>query len=243
MIAAGNWLFRLLRLLLKPVPHRIKQRIGLDLNFRRILEKNFPPGSTFRFVQVGGMDGVQFDGLYGFVQSRQASGLIFEPLPDLYEALKANYAHLPGVGLVNAAVHPSLREVTLYRVAPASLDRYPEWAAGIGSLLPEHHRRLNIDSGAIEEVTCPAMTLMEGLHQHNFSGPVHLLQIDVEGFDDEVLKMIDFWTLRPHIIKFEYVNLSPAAIRSSMRLLRQQGYFCFYDFPDAVGVLPATIRL
>jgi FkbM family methyltransferase len=243
MILFKNLLFLFGRLVLKPVPHRWKQRIGMDLQFKRLLKKNFPPQSRFSFVQVGGMDGIRFDDLYDFVKSRQANGIIFEPLPDLFEELKKNYAYNKEIVLIQSAVHPNEKQVMMYRVAPAHLEQLPEWAVGIASLDPEHHQRSGIDQRYIEPVAVQAQHLMDAIHKNFQSREIDLLQIDAEGFDAEVLKMVDFTKLKPRIIKFEFVNLSKNVIRASMRLLRKEGYFCFYEYPDAIAVRLSTILI
>ena len=49
----------------------------------------------------------------------------------------------------------------------------------------------------------------------------------MEGFDYEVLKMIDFTTIKPSIIKYEFVNLSHEDQYASKALLKQYGYYLF----------------
>ena len=49
------------------------------------------------FLQICGMDGKRFDPIYAFVKHYRWKGIILEPLPDLFEALAANYAGSEGV--------------------------------------------------------------------------------------------------------------------------------------------------
>jgi hypothetical protein len=71
------------------------------------------------FLQIGGMDGKRFDPIYAFVKHYQWKGLILEPLPDLFEALAANYVGSEGVTLVNAALTDSDGEHEMFRVRRA----------------------------------------------------------------------------------------------------------------------------
>ena len=64
-----------------------------------------------------------------------------------------------------------------------------------------------------------------------------LLQIDVEGFDFEVLKMIDFKQFSPAVIKYEHEGLSQSDQASARKLLENQGYEIQEIKTDTVGVL------
>jgi len=48
-------------------------------DFDRTFDSNFPKTQGFKFIQIGGNDGVSFDTLYPKVTAREASGLILEP--------------------------------------------------------------------------------------------------------------------------------------------------------------------
>lgn len=56
-----------------------------------------------------------------------------------------------------------------------------------------------------EEVPC--INLMDLIFKNNLEG-IDYLQIDAEGFDVQILKMIDFKAVSPKLIRFEYVNLT-----------------------------------
>lgn len=53
---------------------------------------------------------------------------------------------------------------------------------------------------------------------------LYVLQIDTEGYDAEIIRMIPFETLRPAVINFEILNLSKRDIESVYTLLMDQGY-------------------
>ena len=50
------------------------------------------------------------------------------------------------------------------------------------------------------------------------------LQIDTEGFDAEIIKMIDFGHVSLRMIKFEIKNLEKHEMDSTKRLLRNNNY-------------------
>ena len=189
--------------------------------FEWLLLRELATGRPFVFVQVGANDGVSFDSLYWFVTTHGATGLVVEPLADMYELLKYNYRSYPRIVPVRAAVHPSRATVTLHRVRPGSWDHLPPWATGIASVDPLWHRISQIPDEEIVTEEVPAVHLMTLLADYGITR-LSLLQIDTEGFDVEVVKMIDFGVIRPSIIKYEAVR--PGAQDDAERLLRLQGY-------------------
>jgi hypothetical protein len=69
------------------------------------------------------------------------------------------------------------------------------------------------------------------------------LQIDTEGFDYEILKMIDFSIIKPKLIKFESVNLSISDKQSANLLLVCNGYYLFDELGDTVAIDLKRIKL
>lgn len=175
----------------------------------------------FTFVQIGANDGISFDSLYSIVTRYKCRGLVVEPLADMFERLKYNYREYPLVTPVRAAVHPTLKRLVLHRPDPAKLAHLPAYAGGIASVDPKWHEKSGVPKEAIVEEEVSATTLMDLLAQHDLLR-LDLLQIDVEGFDAEVVKMIDFTRVRPGILKYESFDASADAALE--RMLRSQGY-------------------
>jgi FkbM family methyltransferase len=82
----------------------------------------------------------------------------------------------------------------------------------------------------IRRVTVGLRPLRSILEESHFlqktRGSVDLLSIDVEGFEEEVLKGMDFETVRPRVIVCEYFGRGPDAVNSSqvVDLLRPEGF-------------------
>jgi hypothetical protein len=68
------------------------------------------------FIQIGANDGKTHDPLYKFVTEFGWSGILLEPLPDIFERLKANYAGRPNLKLLNAALAPEDGSRVFYTV-------------------------------------------------------------------------------------------------------------------------------
>lgn len=182
-------------------------------------------GPPVKFVQIGAHDGVSFDTLFATVTRHRWPGLVVEPLPDVFARLCANYRAFPEVVPVNLAVHPTDSVATIYRVDPRRLSACPDWAAGIASFDPHHHTRSHIPAELIVPESVRCRPLMDLLTDHAMLD-ARLLQIDTEGFDAAVLRMIDFDRFRPDVIKFEHANLTAADLAATAALLAGRGYRC-----------------
>ncbi|MCX8086127.1 MAG: FkbM family methyltransferase [Rhodocyclaceae bacterium] len=176
-----------------------------------------------KFVQIGANDGRRFDNLYNIVTAQRLPGIVIEPLADVFEELVRNYRPYPEVVPVRYAIHPSAESVPIFRVAPDRLGKYPDWAAGIASLDPEHYRRSKIEPEDIIAEMVPAMPLMPLLDRYS-AIDANILQIDTEGFDADILAMIDFSRFHPALIKFEHRHLGEEKFSAAINLLQKNGY-------------------
>lgn len=229
---------------------RISNKFGRGLILKKktfssqhILEKNFPEDKSFNFVQVGANDGVSFDFLHSFVVKRKSKGVVIEPVFEYFEELQYNYKEFPEIIKINKAVHPFEKEIVINKIAPNAIDKYPDWVKGIASIDVNHHLKTGIDSRDIVQERVEASTLMEILEANFNASFLDYFQIDTEGFDFEVIKMIDFGAIRPKMIKYESVNLGKEDEYKLRVLLEKYGYYLFQEFGDTVGVNLNKIKL
>lgn len=221
---------KLLNQILAPLGYRIERLSRFTYELNRLLDRT----PAFKFVQVGANDGVRFDGLYPIVTSRKCSGIVVEPLPDMYRRLCANYADYPQIVPVNVAIHEHASSLELHRLRPDSVGRYEGWATGIASFDRNHLLRHGIapEDMIAEEVRCvPLMNLV----RQTGTMDANLLQIDTEGYDAAILRMIDFATFSPHLIKYEHKNMTAAERDDVTGLLRNNGYALAADATDTVA--------
>jgi FkbM family methyltransferase len=194
----------------------------------------------FYFIQVGAHDGVRFDSLYGKVTTVDVHGIVIEPLKRYFDRLKMNYEDYPGVVPLNVALHPTLPRVEIFHVAPEALRGLPPWAGGIGSVVPTHHARSHTPAAGMTSTVVEAMNFTELLDRFHVQR-VDLLQIDVEGFDVEILKMFPFARLKPTLVKFEHDSLDALQQSDAAALLDRHGYEVFMEGEDTVAILrPGT---
>lgn len=229
---------------------RISNKFGRGLVLKKktfssqfIMERNFPENENFNFIQVGANDGISFDFLYSFVVKRKSKGVVIEPVSDYFKELQSNYKDFPEIIKINKAVHPFEKEIVINKIAPIAINKYPDWVKGIASIDVKHHLKTGIDSRDIVQERVEAGTLMDILETNFDASFLDYFQIDTEGFDFEVVKMIDFGAIKPKMIKYESVNLSKEDQYKLIVLLKKNGYYLFQEFGDTVGVNLSKIKL
>lgn len=191
------------------------------------------------FLEIGANDGVTIDPLWPFVQRYGWRGIMVEPIPATFQKLATNYAAHPQVHLVNAAIGHSDGEQTIYAVKehPGQVERANLYASFRKDVVLSQVRYVPNVENEIEELRVPCYTLSTLLDKTQI-GNIDILQIDTEGFDAEILKMVDFVRLNPSLIQFEHTNLSKSEIDACARLLIERGYKVAWDSLDMIGYRP-----
>jgi FkbM family methyltransferase len=206
-----------------------------DLAVRLLMEKH---GSAVSFVQVGANDGVFGDPLRSYIAGYPWRGILVEPQPDVFQRLIQNYqACADRLVFEMAAISRDQSQFTMYK-APAGLHADQTYASSIASGNPETiARQLKIAPSALEKIVVPALTLDELLAKHGF-GDIQVLQIDVEGYDWQVLETIDLKRRSPAIIQFESGHLSNDDCNRAVQHLSKHGYEIYWGGfqGDALGV-------
>lgn len=208
---------------------------------KKILENNFR--NKINFIQVGANDGVSFDFLFDFLNTRDSEGVVIEPIKEYFLELKKNYSQNNNIVKINKAIHNSEKKISIYKIDPNAVYKYPDWVRGIASLDQSHHKKLNIESKDIINEIVEADSFMNVMNQNLKNFDLDYLQIDTEGFDYEILKMINFSIIKPKLIKFESVNLSISDKQSANLLLVCNGYYLFDELGDTVAIDLKRIKL
>lgn len=206
----------------------------------QILSKFNKKYSKISFLQIGANDGISFDCLYSFVTQNKWKGVVVEPLEDFYKRLCLNYEFYSDVIPLNVAIHPTAKEFNLYRVDPKYYKFLPDWTQGIASINYDHLVKHNIEEYQIIIKSVLSVHLMDLIDQYNLFD-IDYLQIDVEGFDAEIVNMINFSKLKPKLIKFEYKHLEQSKFKDILNLLKNQGYFFKKDSLDLFCYLKGVI--
>lgn len=180
----------------------------------------------FFFIQIGSNDGKTNDPLYKFTKTKKISGILIEPVKFLFEKLKETYKNNPNVVFENVAIVKEVGEALKFFRVEDSVT-FPYWANQLGSFRKEiilkHKESIeNIENYIIEEDILQ-ITFSMLIEKHKLK-KIDLLHIDTEGYDYEIIKSIDFGTIKPFMILFENVHLTPLELTACYDVLKAQNY-------------------
>ena len=197
------------------------------------------------FIEIGANDGEREDHLAPFIRSRGWTGVMVEPVPEVFERLRANYADADGVALENVAISDHDGRVPFHVLATRAEGDAPpiEGADMFGSLspaaveaiaeaFPEQPRR-------IETIEVPCLSFESLCRKHGVER-LDVLAVDTEGHDYEIVRQVDFDRLLPRVLVNEYCHLPREQRDESTARLEGLGYLTMDEELDtwAVDVLP-----
>ncbi len=196
-------------------------------------------GDALRFVQVGANDGEFGDPLRGYILQRGWTGILVEPQPLVFEALKRNYAGCEDRLIFENIAVSRETEISLY-LPPRDLKRDDDGIHArsvVSSDAGVIARQIGISKSALEMIKVPALTIDALLAKHGYTN-FDILQIDVEGFDWAVLQTLDLTKVAPTIIQLETGHLSRPTLTKMARHFGTHGYDLYYGGHegDAVAV-------
>jgi FkbM family methyltransferase len=187
------------------------------------------------FVQIGAFDGQTGDQLHPWIARYDWSGILVEPQPRYFAALKHTYADRPKLQLRDVAIAEVPEERTLYTIREG-VPGLPHWAPQVASFdrarLQSRGWRGRDGEDVIEAVQVQCLPLPHLLDEVK---QVDLLQIDVEGYDAEIIRMFDFDRFRPAIVRFESRHLSRGQLDAAVRRLVSYGYRVAVGYRDTLA--------
>jgi FkbM family methyltransferase len=207
-------------------------------NFLYKLLSIFPKenADTFNIVQIGANDGKTNDPIYHWVMDslNLTSILLIEPQEDALRLLKSNYSSHPKCKIFKGAVGNN-ELISLFRIKEEFHSNYRGIIAnGITSsnrdyVLKKIKKNLLISENQnpelfIEEIKIRSSPLKSIIDKLAFLMPIHLLQIDTEGYDDICIYNSNLDEFKPKIINYEFVHLSTERIKKLHFYLQSKGY-------------------
>lgn len=211
---------------------------NIKINIEHFLAKELLDNKNFFFIQIGANDGMRDDKSYNFITRNKLNGIVVEPLKDMYDLLSQNYSEHPQIRKINKAIHSSAKIMPLYRIKREA--NVPDWCHGIASFDKNHllngtKKIPDLEKYIIEEfVDCISL---DELFEENNTEKISFLQVDTEGYDFEIIKMIDFTKYKPQIVRYECSTLSKNDNQACIDLLCKQGYHFFDESTDIIAVL------
>jgi FkbM family methyltransferase len=181
------------------------------------------------FVKIGAHDGITDDPCsHILLADTKWRGLLVEPVPYCFDRLKANFQDSRRFSLEQVAIGAAAEEASFYYVdanAIQSIPDLPSWFDQLGSLDRSHITK-HLDGALapfIIECKVPVCPLSDVLIRNGIQD-VHLLHVDSEGHDYEVLKTLDFAKHVPLSIFVEHQHLSDVKKNKMRKLLQEHGY-------------------
>lgn len=186
------------------------------------------------FLQVGAMDGVSYDPIHRYVKNFKWKGVLVEPLPDMMQRLRMNYAGCEDLIFENVAISDEYEVKTIYRVEPEviSKNNLPHWLQGMSTFL---EGKLKDYEAYVSEHKINCEPLMDLINRHNLPR-IDVLQIDTEGFDYKIFKQFDFSKYRPSVINIEFINLNKDDLINLKNDLSKNNYFFYRNDMDIIAV-------
>jgi FkbM family methyltransferase len=227
------------KLFYKPKPGSVADYLN------QFSKKNYP----ITFLQIGANDGFIYDPLHKFIKRDNWKGIMLEPQPHVYNKFLVKlHAKRPEIKPINVALDKTDGTRTLYKLAISN----ERWATGLSSFDKErllnklsekwflrHVRRQGITLPVnVEEIviaqeidTISPETLLKMFDNCSFN----LLAIDTEGFDFEILKMLDLGRISPSLILYEEGNFDEKTIQECRAYLQKHGYSCLSINKDVIA--------
>lgn len=206
------------------------------------------PGATC--LQIGANDGKNNDPVHRHILERKWKSVLVEPQKFVFEnELSKTYAGVTHVHLERCAIAPTRGELPLYRLGFTNA----RWATGLSSFdkrsLLDHIERGYVDRKAqadgialpksrdeyLTTEVVPTMSPNDLLDKHGIR-KLDVLCIDTEGFDFEVLKLVDWKRFHPSVVLFESKNLSDQDFLDAQKLMKTHGYELFWQRGDTIAL-------
>ncbi len=201
-------------------------------------------------LQVGANDGFFHDPLYKFIKMYGWNGVLLEPQPYVFNRyLSRLHRRTPGLHVVNAALSDADGEKWIYKIAFSNA----RWATGLTSFnratlekaiasghvercarkydekLPDRSEDF-IAREAIQSVSPPTL-----LNRYSLSA-IDWLQIDAEGYDYEIIKLMDVGRTQPRVIAYEHSHLASDDRHACEVHLRLLGYAITHIHENTVAM-------
>jgi FkbM family methyltransferase len=201
--------------------------------FKEILNQyNRIKDGKVHFLQIGAMDGVKHDDLYSYVMSYDWTGVLVEPLPDMFEKLVENYTLKDGLKFENSAI-AEVETVIIYRVPAEKIgtDGIPDWAEGCSTMVPKSHIEDIVPHMVEQEVRGITISKLYEKYGKHFD----FIQIDTEGYDFKIFLQFLQNGFSADLLKIEIAHITYTNAVWMRWQLEQYGYQTFIDGYDLIA--------
>lgn len=225
---------------LRAVRHRVLPRTVPDRPIAAVLHAFGRANPEATFVQVGAHDGTQLDPLRDQIRAHRWTGVMVEPVPYVFDRLRATYGDHPRITLENIAIADRDGTLPFHHLPEVDDgDDTWRWYDALGSfrrdVLLSHDRQIPDIADRVVTTEVPCLTF-ESLCERHGIGAIDVVQIDTEGYDDVILDGIDLDRHRPAVVLFERLHMDEATHRRCTDRLVAHGYEWLSDPMDTLAV-------
>jgi FkbM family methyltransferase len=163
------------------------------------------PAGVGYFIEAGANDGIRQSNTYYLEKRRSWTGLLIEPIPRLAVKCEKNRRRST---VLHTALVPPEQSGSIIKIIDLDLMTLVAGQSN-GLIDSDKHVRLAEDVQRIKatEIDVPGLTLSEILTQQG-NPEVTLFSLDVEGFEVDVLRGLDFSKHKPLLILVETRGLA-----------------------------------
>lgn len=190
-------------------------------------------------VQIGSNKG--FDDFTEIIKDKNIEKLILvEPFEEHNESLLECYKHISDLHIENIIVNDDSNlesEVIYYHEEDATHSNKFELA----SLNMFHSLKIRsfYDKEGIKDRRLPSMTLNQLMNKYNITH-IDILFVDTEGFDDKIIKSIDFDQLKIKEIYYENLHIDSENLRTFLKeknyeVTKEVGYGGWSDHAKVIN--------
>jgi FkbM family methyltransferase len=218
-VGRDSWLRKVLRVVFQVLDSFRKNPLSMHrwktnyLQFELKIGQNSEHNDGFVVLQIGACDGLMDDPIHNWIKKYEWRGILVEPQKNEFERLKINYGDSKNLKFENVAIAERDGARPLYKVKDNNVEF--EWQRGIASFFPKQ---------GLEQTEIVQCVTFDTLLNRNKVTHVDFLQIDVEGYDYELLKLFNLAKMKPGLIRYEHRNLKPSDRRSCRQYLCKNGY-------------------
>lgn len=203
-------------------------------------------------VTYGANDGKSIDDALWIFRnvSAQSKFILLEPVPHIFQKLRDNYQGIKSAVLVNKAICPIeqssalLHTIDFRSLSAAEFAKLPSWAKhnGVSSFaleIVQKHLSVLLKRGfpglKIKEVEVKCTSVNGIIYEHFSNFLVDYVQIDVEGFDYNILRQLELLRWKPLLIKWEHKHLSDDSKQLAESFVTKSGYYITRSQTDTLA--------
>jgi len=179
-----------------------------------------------QFLEIGANDGRPNGMIYPFLEKGWRGALV-EPVPYLFERLSDNVSAFRNVVALPYACGPERGRRTFYSVVSPKDRNKNGWIEFIGSfdrdVIMRHQFGFADLESHIREIEVDVYTATDLVEKAGLDH-IDCLIIDVEGYDDVVLRSLDLTRYQPEVITIEHRHIRGTRHDDIIQFCRSNGY-------------------